>query len=263
MHKPEIELAIRGKRERSEWGKERVVVTLDRHRHVDVRDLVAGMENEFIGERNHARAVLGLDEMLGFEVAVAKMEAELDARRQIAAEPVGTLDDAGLVDDVCVEGRPSVPQDHFDAKIPLQTELIVRDFGTDLRDLPTHGGLVSGLDLEHGILRAERVDDGERCWQADLETRAPPDLSRVSRANEVLIGRARLAGVPEFAKTELVGRYAAREMQLWQAGRSLLQIGGVDLQERVSAEHRILPADPKPPSARLSVRNSRQKAVKR
>ena len=105
----------------------------------------------------------------------------------------------------------------------MQTELVVRDLGADLCDLPTHGGLVSGLDLEHSILRTEGVDDGERRRQADLETRALCDLSRCSGANEVLIGRAalrraRLAGVSQFAETELVGRYAVRQTQLRQAG---------------------------------------------
>ncbi len=187
VHQPQEQACPGRKREIGQRGEECVVVARDRDRQVDIADGAPDVRDQCVRQRHHAGCVQRFDEVLCVEIAVAKVESQLDIRRNVSAEPLEPLDNRRLVGDIRIEGRVPIPQDHLDAHIPLDAEVLVRDLGRDRGDLVAHGRLVGGLDLRDRILGAECIDDRERRGQAHLKPAAVRHPPALARPDEVLI----------------------------------------------------------------------------
>src|SRR5579864_1328006 len=87
MDETKVELGVGRQREAAQRCKEGIIRTLDWHRHVNPLDRPLHARNDEIGELNHLRRVARLDEMLAVEIAIAKVEAELDRRWNRRGEP--------------------------------------------------------------------------------------------------------------------------------------------------------------------------------
>ena len=81
--------------------------------------------------------------------------------------------------------------------------------------------------------------------------------SPLSRAAiEIEIGSARLAGIAEFAETDVAGCDAFGERQQRKTIGRTDFAGGIRTQKRAGAQQRILPADPKLAAADFAVRDA-------
>src|SRR5262249_26709926 len=124
MHDAEIELGAGRKLEIAERLIERVVGALDRHRHMNVGELVRDRAGQCIREADHLRRVLRLDEMLAGKIPVAEMQADLDVGGNARTQALHAREErlrrlarvrrgAGLL---------AVPHDHLVAEVPLDAE---------------------------------------------------------------------------------------------------------------------------------------------
>ena len=134
------------------------------------------MRNGFrqrIGEFDHLRRVLRLDEMFGAEIAVAKMQAELDVVGHRGAQPLHALDQlfARHVGGHGIAGL-AVPDHHLVAYVPLDTEIAMRNMPAERGDFGNHGALISGLDRRQHGRHDDRAHHRKRRRQADLKADA-------------------------------------------------------------------------------------------
>ena len=86
MDYPEIEFGARVETQLIERLEESVVVALDRNRHVEKRQRMRDRLGDRVGELDHLAGITRLDEMLGFEIAVAQVDAEFDIVPERGAE---------------------------------------------------------------------------------------------------------------------------------------------------------------------------------
>ena len=204
MHHAEIQFGPLRERKLAERSMKRVVGALDRHRHVDVGELVPDRPGERIGEVHHRRRIFRLDEVVAREIAIAEMQAELDIVRHDSANPRHALQErrtrhlwirhrAGLL---------AIPDHHLVAEVPLDAEILVRDVAGERRNLGQHGALVGGFDRRQRVLDHDRAHDRERRGQADLEADAGRQLATITRRHEVEIGGARFARIAQFAEAK-------------------------------------------------------------
>src|SRR5437870_10960770 len=84
-----------------------------------------------IGDLHEVRGIARFFEMMVTIVAVAEMEAELDAGRNALGDAGEPLDDCGF--HVREMHRPeALPDRHFDRDVPLQRQRSMRNRGADL-----------------------------------------------------------------------------------------------------------------------------------
>src|SRR5690242_6487482 len=96
---------------------------------MDVRNLMPDAASKRVRNLDHLPGVARLDEMLGAEVAVAKMKPELDRCGHRRADAHHSSDDLVLG---CLDARKhvvrlAIPEDHLVAKVPLDAEIVVRN----------------------------------------------------------------------------------------------------------------------------------------
>ena len=169
-----------------ERREERIVAARDRHRHVNIGDRLCGMAfASALASSTILRRVLRLDEMLGAEIAVAEMEAELDIGRDRVAQPLHALRSvfATALRRDSIAGL-AVPDHHLVADIPLDAEIAMRDGAAKRRDFRDHGALIGRLDRRQVARRhegrASRANGvGRQTWKRACPWAASP-LSRAA-----------------------------------------------------------------------------------
>ncbi len=237
----------------------RVVAALDRHRHVDISELVFDRFRQRIGEIHHLCRILRLDKMLGAKIAVAQMQAELDVVGHRGAEAPDALEQL-LARHVRRHrvARLAVPDHHLVADVPLDAKIAVRDMPAQCGNFGDHGFFIRGLDRRQHGGDDDRTHHRKRRRQTDLKTDALRQHALVARRDKVEIRGARLAGIAELAETHVRRRnpFAKRE-QRKAVGRAD-GAGGIRPQIGARAQQRILPADPQAASADLAVGNAAQ-----
>lgn len=82
---------------------------------------------------------------------------------------------------------PTVPGEHFDADIPLNREIAVRNRGGDPRDFAEHRLLVRRQDLMRVGLHAEWHHDGPRRRERHLESDAIGYVARALGSHKVFV----------------------------------------------------------------------------
>jgi hypothetical protein len=160
--------------------------------------------------------------------------------------------------------QAAIPPDDLAHHVPLETEILVRDRATYCGDLAQHRRLIGRLDRGEGVGFDLHADDVERRRHADLEARRCRHLATGARVEEILIGRARLARIAEFAEDDVVGLAAFGEAETLEARAARRdRCAVVGLEERIGEQHRILPTDPDAPAARLAIGDVLQAAAER
>jgi hypothetical protein len=215
-----------------------------------------------IGKFHHLGGVARLDEMLGIEVAVAKVDAKLDVRRDSAADAPHAFED-GSVGDVSSFNATakvlSIPEHHLVAHIPLDCQIVMGDRFADRGNFRHHRPFIGTLDGGAVLRRAERADHRERGRQADLKPHVLRELAAVLGPYEIEIRRARLARISQFAKHNVLRIDAVGDPQLEKACARAGNLGG--RKKRTGTKQRILPADPQPPPADLAVGDALEAAT--
>src|SRR5262249_24621068 len=187
-------------------------------------------------------------------IAVAEVKAELDVvrhRRANAREARHDLAERGAD-----RGKPlilAVEDQHLVADVPLDAEVMMRDRPADRRDLLEHRLLVDRLDGAQILARTIGVDHRHRGRQADLEPHVRGQLAALARGQEIEIGGARLAGIAELAEAEIGGGDTVGEAEQRKSRRRPAADVGINLEERIGAQQRDLPADPQAAAARLAI----------
>ena len=238
---------------------ERIVAAINRNRHVDISELVRDRLGQRVGEIDHPRRVLRLDKMLGAEIAVAQMQAELDVVGNRGAQPLHAGDNLVVRNIARYRvARLAVPDHHLVADVPLDAEVLVRDVPDQRRDLGDHGFFVSRLDRGQRGGHDNRTDHGKRRRQADLETDIFRQRAVLARGDKVEIGGARLARITELAEFHIRRRDAFGQRQQRKFIGRADGAGRIRPQERAGAQQRILPADPQFAAADFAVGNAAQ-----
>ncbi len=138
-------------------------------------------------------------------VSVAEVVAELHARRDGAAEPHESLDDA----------RPRItePMRHdlvehgeLEVRIPLHGELVVGNGVEERFELAHHRGLVERFDPSLIFWRDECRDRGERRRERDLESTLDRNEAVALAPGEGSIRRDRSLGIAELLEPQRVHR---------------------------------------------------------
>jgi hypothetical protein len=169
---------------------------------------------------DHLGGVGRLDEVRGVKIAVAEMEAKLYVLRNGRGQPPEHAGEDLLHARERWRALPAaVPLHHFDADIPLQRQVLVRDGRCDSGNLAEHGLLVCGQYPLGVGLDAERVDDRVRGRQAYLEAHLGRKDASAAGGQEILIGSPGLPGVAELTEVEIFGSHPVSQLQGHQPQR--------------------------------------------
>ncbi len=175
----------------------------------DVRE----QSGQHLGE--HAR-ILGLDEVVFLDVAVAEVVADLDVHGDGRGLPKGPLEntDQDLLvrvaeprgDLVAANLRP-LEHAEFECRVPLDGELVVRDPVEDAGELGEERALVDRLHDLPILLAEEAAHHTGGRGERDLEPRPGGNDAPRLQVGEDAVGVERGVRVAEARKPQLVGRY--------------------------------------------------------
>ncbi len=254
VQQTQVELGLGAQAEIPQRRIVSLVEPLPRDGQVDPGEGPPQARRQRIGDLDELARVGRLLEVAMLDVAVAEVIAELDVRGHVARDPEQPLQDAAL--DVAEPDREH-PLQHpeLEIGIPLDGELIVRQFLEDGPELAEHLLLVDGLEELLMLGHHEGADGGERGGQTDLEATGHRHHAVTLEAREDPIGGQCRVRIPEGAKGHALRARAGGQADAGQrppavgAGRHHLELalGGEDGQ---------LPHDPVGPGAGLAVRDA-------
>ena len=149
------------------------------------------------------------------EIAVAKMETELDIVRHAGRNPFHALEEllAWLLGVRHRVGRLAVPDDHLVADVPLQAKVAVRNVPAERGDFGDHRPLVGGFDGRECLADDDRAHHREGRRQAHLEADILRQFAALAGGDKVEIRGARLARVTELAEPHFIRLYAFGERE--------------------------------------------------
>ena len=194
-------------------------------------------------------------------VAVAQVKPELDVRGHVPAEAQQPLEHAGanLAEP---SGRDALEHRELQSRVPLESQLIVRDGGQDLADLLEDPSFVDRLDRRLVLGVDERADRRGRRRQRDLEADVRRDDVVALELGERPVGRDRRVGEAEVVEGDVLDALAGPQPQRGQCPVRAVA-GWADLELRKRAEHRVLPEDPVRARPGLAVRQPAQAVAER
>src|SRR5215831_1796042 len=255
MNEPEIDLGT-GRQGEFPHGREEVVGGAhQRHRQMNIGDLVLDAPNDRVGRVDEMASRVRIEIMFATEITITEMESEVDIGGHLFA-------DAGKARrDVFARGlhewelvlRVSVPHDHVVADIPLDAEILMRNVAADRLDFLPHGRFISDFNCHDVPCSTEGIDDAHRRRQADLEADAGRDITEPARFQEIEIRGTRLASVAELSEPDLTSVDAFGEAEQWETRGLSHRAARVRAKEGARAEQWILEAGPQPARAGLAV----------
>jgi len=148
MHHSEVDLGIRLEFQTPKWLEIRLIFARNRHREMNISEMMMNRLHECICDHDHFAGVDRFDKVLGVEIAITKMNSEFDLLRNRRRYSLHPIHDILLRSTDCripIRQLP-VQDDHLDADIPLDAEIVVRYCVANRLNLSNHRPFVGGLD---------------------------------------------------------------------------------------------------------------------
>ncbi len=139
MNETEIEFRLLRVPQIAQRYEIRVIVSIERYRHMEITHRSSGTVNNRIRQSDHRSHVHGLDVMPSAPIAVADMKSELDIRRHGARDTGEPCDHLRF--DIherrrLLRRQPAIPPDYLAYHIELDRQILMRDGSAELVNLP-------------------------------------------------------------------------------------------------------------------------------